>query len=164
MRFDGGIGERDYRPTSAAELPADGYDLGVGQMTVDLRGLDWPRDRSVEVDTDMGVGQTVVSVPARGVEADANASVGHVLVRGREGSGIDAEVTEGPPVGDAPRLVLDAEIDAGEIVVTDRRPRRSPATAAASAAIAGTTRTAPTPWSRGGRRGRAPHEPDARPG
>ena len=123
VSFDGGIGERDYRPTSAAELPADGYDLGVGQMTVDLRGLDWPRDRSVEVDTDMGVGQTVVSVPARVcVEADANASVGHVLVRGREGSGIDAEVTEGPPVGDAPRLVLDAEVDAGEIVVTDRPP------------------------------------------
>ncbi|HEX2435808.1 MAG TPA: hypothetical protein VHI76_04060, partial [Solirubrobacterales bacterium] len=43
-------------------------------------------------------------------------------VRGREGSGIDAEVTEGPPVGDAPRLVLDAEVDAGEIVVTDRPP------------------------------------------
>ncbi|HEX2435983.1 MAG TPA: PspC domain-containing protein, partial [Solirubrobacterales bacterium] len=123
VSFDGGIGERDYRPASAAELPADGYDLGVGQMTVDLRGLDWPRDRSVEVDTDMGVGQTVVSVPARVcVEADANASVGHVLVRGREGSGIDAEVTEGPPVGDAPRLVLDAEVDAGEIVVTDRPP------------------------------------------
>jgi phage shock protein PspC (stress-responsive transcriptional regulator) len=123
VSFDGGIGERDYRPTSAAELPADGYDLGVGQMTVDLRGLDWPRDRSVEVDTDMGVGQTVVSVPARVcVEADANASVGHVLVRGREGSGIDAEVTEGPPVGDAPRLVLDAEVDAGEIIVTDRPP------------------------------------------
>lgn len=123
VSFDGGIGERDYRPTSAAELPADGYDLGVGQMTVDLRGLDWPRDRSVEVDTDMGVGQTVVSVPARVcVEGDANASVGHVLVRGREGSGIDAEVTEGPPVGNAPRLVLDAEVDGGEIVVTDRPP------------------------------------------
>jgi phage shock protein PspC (stress-responsive transcriptional regulator) len=93
VSFDGGIGERDYRPTGAAELPADGYDLGVG------------------------------SVPSRVcVEADANASVGHVLVRGREGSGIDAEVTEGPRLGDAPRLVLDAEVDAGEIVVTDRPP------------------------------------------
>jgi phage shock protein PspC (stress-responsive transcriptional regulator) len=123
VSFDGGIGERDHRPTSAAELPADGYSLGVGQMTVDLRGLEWPRDRSVELDTDMGVGQTVVSVPSRVcVDGDANASVGHVLVRGREGSGIDAEVTEGPPPGEAPRLVLDAEVDAGEIVVTDRPP------------------------------------------
>jgi hypothetical protein len=123
VSFDGGIGERDHRPASAAELPADGYSLGVGQMTVDLRGMEWPRDRSVELDTDMGVGQTVVSVPARVcVEADVNASVGHVLVRGREGSGVDAEVTEGPPLGDAPRLVLDSEVDAGEIVVTDRPP------------------------------------------
>jgi phage shock protein PspC (stress-responsive transcriptional regulator) len=123
VSFDGGIGERDYRPAAAAELPADGYDLGAGQMTVDLRGLEWPRDRRVEVDTDVGVGQTVVSVPSRVcVEADAHASVGHILVRGREGSGIDAEVTEGPRLGDAPRLVLDAEVDAGEIVVTDRPP------------------------------------------
>ena len=123
VSFDGGIGERDYRPAAAAELPSGGYSLGVGQMTVDLRGLEWPRDRPVELDTDMGVGQTVVSVPARVcVEADVNASVGHVLVRGREGSGIDAEVTEGPPLGDASRLVLDSEVDAGEIVVTDRPP------------------------------------------
>ena len=123
VNFDGGIGERDHRPASAAELPADGYSLGVGQMTVDLRGLEWPRDRTVELDTDMGVGQTVVAVPSRVcVEADVNASVGHVLVRGREGSGIDAEVTGGPPLGEAPRLVLDSEVDAGEIVVTDRPP------------------------------------------
>jgi phage shock protein PspC (stress-responsive transcriptional regulator) len=123
VSFDGGIGERDHRPASAAELPADGYSLGVGQMTIDLRGMEWPRDRRVELDTDMGVGQTVVSVPARVcVEADVNASVGHVLVRGREGSGIDAEVTERPPLRDTPRLVLDSEVDAGEIVVTDRPP------------------------------------------
>jgi phage shock protein PspC (stress-responsive transcriptional regulator) len=123
VSFDGGIGERDYRPSTAAELPAGGYSLGVGQMTVDLRGLEWPRDRTVEVDTDLGVGQTVVSVPSRVcVEGDATASVGHVLFRGREGSGVDAEVTEGPPLGDAPRLVLDSELDAGEIVVTDRPP------------------------------------------
>jgi phage shock protein PspC (stress-responsive transcriptional regulator) len=123
VSFDGGIGERDHAPASEAELPADGYSLGVGQMTVDLRGLKWPRDRSVELDTDMGVGQTVVSVPSRVcVEGDVTASVGHVLVRGREGSGFDAEVTEGPPLGDAPRLVLGSEIDAGEIVVTDRAP------------------------------------------
>ena len=126
VSFDGGVGEREYRPAAAAELPADGYSLGVGQMTVDLRGMGWPRDRTVELDTDMGVGQTVVSVPARVcVDADVNASVGHVLVRGREGSGIDAEVTEvteGPRLGEAPRLVLDSEVDAGEIVVTDRPP------------------------------------------
>ena len=123
VSFDGAIGERDHRPVSAAELPADGYSLGVGQMTVDLRELEWPRDRRVELDTDMGVGQTVVSVPSRVcVEGDVNASVGHVLVRGREGSGVDAEVTEGPPLGDDPRLVLDSEIDAGQIVVTDRPP------------------------------------------
>ncbi len=123
VSFDGGIGERDQRPATAAELPDDGYRLGVGQMTVDLRGLEWRQGRSVELETGMGLGQTVVSVPARVcVDADVNASVGHVLVRGREGSGVDAEVVEGTSQGDAPRLVLDAKIEAGEIVVTDRPP------------------------------------------
>jgi phage shock protein PspC (stress-responsive transcriptional regulator) len=123
VRFDGGIGERDYRPTSAAQVPDDGYSLGIGRLVVDLRGLPWHRDRSVELQTDMGVGQTVVSVPSSVcVQADATASAGDVFVRGQRSSGIDAEVVEDPPDRGAPRLVLDSELEAGQIVVSDRPP------------------------------------------
>jgi phage shock protein PspC (stress-responsive transcriptional regulator) len=123
VRFDGGIGERDYRPTSAAQVPDDGYSLGIGQLVVDLRGLPWHRDQTLDLATDMGVGQTVVSVPSNVcVQADATASAGDVFVRGQRSSGIDAEVVEHPPEGRAPRLVLDSELDAGQIVVSDRAP------------------------------------------
>ncbi|MGH2994068.1 MAG: hypothetical protein ACRDL1_11080, partial [Solirubrobacterales bacterium] len=123
IRFDGGIGERDYRPTSAAQVPDDGYSLGIGRLVVDLRGLPWPRDRSLELETDMGLGQTVVSVPSRVcIEADATASTGDVFVRGQRSSGIDAEVVENPPEGKAPRLVLESGLHAGQIVVSDRPP------------------------------------------
>jgi phage shock protein PspC (stress-responsive transcriptional regulator) len=123
VRFDGGIGERDYRPTSAAQVPDDGYSLGIGQLVVDLRGLPWHNDQSLDLATDMGVGQTVVSVPSGVcVQAEATASAGDVFVRGQRSSGIDAEVVEHPPEGSAPRLVLDSELDAGQIVVSDRPP------------------------------------------
>ncbi len=56
------------------------------------------------------------------VQADATASAGDVFVRGQRSSGIDAEVVEHPPEGKAPRLVLDSELDAGQIVVSDRAP------------------------------------------
>jgi phage shock protein PspC (stress-responsive transcriptional regulator) len=123
VRFDGGIGERDYRPTSAAQVPDDGYSLGIGQLVVDLRGLPWHRDQTLDLATDMGVGQTVVSVPSDVcVEAEASASAGDAFVRGQRSSGIDAEVVEHPLEGKAPRLVLDSELDAGQIVVSDRAP------------------------------------------
>jgi phage shock protein PspC (stress-responsive transcriptional regulator) len=123
VRFDGGIGERNYQPTAAAQVPADGYSLGIGKLTVDLRGLPWHRDQLLELDTDMGLGQTVVSVPSDVcVQAEASASAGDVFVRGQRSSGVDAEVDENPPQGRAPRLVLDSELDAGQIVVSDRPP------------------------------------------
>ena len=123
VRFDGGIGERDYRPTSAAQVPSDGYSLGVGHLVVDLRGLPWHRDQVLDLETDMGLGQTVVSVPSDVcVQAEASASAGDVFVRGQRSSGIDAEVVDSPPQGTAPRLVLDSELDAGQIVVSDRPP------------------------------------------
>jgi phage shock protein PspC (stress-responsive transcriptional regulator) len=123
VRFDSGIGEREYRPTSVAQVPDDGYRLGVGHLVVDLRGLPWQRDRGLELRTDMGLGQTVISVPSDVcVHAEATASAGDVFVRGQRSSGVDAEVVEAPPSGSAPRLVLDSELDAGQIVVSDRPP------------------------------------------
>ena len=40
ISLDGGVGERTYRPAGADRLPA-GYELGAGEIVVDLRGLDW---------------------------------------------------------------------------------------------------------------------------
>jgi hypothetical protein len=120
IRFDGSVGEREYRPTSASAIPDDGYRLGVGQLIIDLRGLPWQRGDVVEVRTDLGLGRTVVSVPPQVcVEADTNLSVGEAYVRGERSAGVDPELNETPPAGKAPRLLFDGEQDAGRLVVTD---------------------------------------------
>lgn len=123
VRFDGDVGEREYVPATAAAIPSDGYSLGVGQMTVDLRQLPWRRGQTVPVRTEMGLGQTVIAVPERVcVDPEATASAGEVVVRGSRSSGLDAEQVDAPTRGDAPRLVLDSEIEAGQILVTDGPP------------------------------------------
>jgi phage shock protein PspC (stress-responsive transcriptional regulator) len=123
IHFEGGIGERDYRPSSIAELPADGYELGVGQLVVDLREIPWADGETISLETDLGMGQMIVSVPSNVcVAADARAKAGELNVRGESSGGVDTELDNNAPPGDAPRLDLDAEIQLGQLIVTDRDP------------------------------------------
>ena len=41
IRVDGGVGERQYRPASVAELRPE-YQLGMGELVVDMRDVDLP--------------------------------------------------------------------------------------------------------------------------
>ena len=62
VTLDGGVGDRQYRPTSMAEL-RDHYQLGAGQLDIDLRDLDLPPgDTPLEID--VGAGQVRLAVPA----------------------------------------------------------------------------------------------------
>jgi phage shock protein PspC (stress-responsive transcriptional regulator) len=123
IHFDGGIGERNYRPVALTDLPADGYDFGVGQMTVDLRDLPWTNSQTISVSSKLGVGQMIVSVPTRVcVQAHATGKAGELLVRGDQSDGIDPEIDQGQPRSQAPRLLLDAEIQLGQLIVTDEAP------------------------------------------
>lgn len=123
IRFDGAIGERDYTPTAVDDIPVDGYDLGVGQLKVDLRELDWQSGTVVALPAELGIGQMVVSVPSNVcVTGHAETKAGDLLVRGESTSGVDAEFDRGAPAGDLPRLELDAELQVGQVVVTDRDP------------------------------------------
>ena len=124
VRFDGGVGERTYAPASVAEIPEDGYELGVGQMTIDLRSLDLDRGQVVELPAELGLGQMVISVPSDAcVTGHAEAKGGHLLVRGVSNSGVDAKFDRGPaPDSKLPRIDIGAELQFGELVVTDRDP------------------------------------------
>jgi phage shock protein PspC (stress-responsive transcriptional regulator)/uncharacterized membrane protein len=123
IHFDGGIGERRYEPTTVADIPTDGYDFGVGQLIVDLRSLPWQSGQTIAVPSDLGVGQMIVSVPSNVcVVAHATGKAGELLVRGDESDGIDPEVDQGEPRSDAPRLDLDAGIQLGQLIVTDKDP------------------------------------------
>ena len=123
IRFDGGIGEREYRPALLTDLPADGYQLGVGQMVVDLRDLPWEDGQTVSLSSELGLGQMIVSVPPSVcVNADAKGKAGVLVVRGEKSDGVDLEVDQSHQRGAAPRLDLDAEIQLGQLIVTDRDP------------------------------------------
>lgn len=123
IRFDGGIGDRDYRPVAVTDIPADGYDFGVGQMVVDLRDLPWANGQAISVSSKLGVGQMIVSVPTKVcVHAHASGKAGELLVRGDQSDGVDPEIDQGMPRSDAPRLDLDAEVQIGQLIVTDQAP------------------------------------------
>jgi hypothetical protein len=117
LDLKGGIGEREYTPVTAASIPADGYRLGVGRLAVDLRGLDWNRERVVSLKVDLGIGQADVFVPQRVcVTGSTHTGVGESQVAGERNDGIDVDHSA---VGSTsvPRLVLDATVDVGQLRV-----------------------------------------------
>ena len=121
IHFEGGYGDRDYRPASAAAIPADGYELAVGDISIDLRGLDWERGDIVEVPARLGLGELKILVPDRVcVEAKTDAKAGLIEVRGNESWGADVDHDENPDPSDAPRLVLDGELQIGHLEVLDQ--------------------------------------------
>jgi phage shock protein PspC (stress-responsive transcriptional regulator) len=120
IRFADGVGEREYRPATAASIPADGYELGIGRLEVDLRELDWEREGVVDLDTDLGLGKTVIAVPESVcVDGMVEAKAGNVTVAGTSSDGVEPELTPDPPVGARPLLQLDARVDLGRIIVAN---------------------------------------------
>jgi phage shock protein PspC (stress-responsive transcriptional regulator) len=120
LDLDGGIGQRDYRPESAAAIPADGYELGIGRLTVDLRAIDWSPRRVVHLDVRVGAGQAVVAVPSDVcVVADAHAGAGDLRIAGQESSGFDADSTTAGGSRATPRLELNADVDMGQVRVVN---------------------------------------------
>jgi phage shock protein PspC (stress-responsive transcriptional regulator) len=123
VHFDGGIGERDYHPAQVADIPADGYELGIGQLIVDLRDIPWQNGQTIPVKSDLGIGQMIVSVPENVcVVTDATAKAGELVVRGSSDDGVDVQTDQNHPTGKAPRLELDGSIQFGQVVVTDQDP------------------------------------------
>jgi phage shock protein PspC (stress-responsive transcriptional regulator) len=118
--FSGGIGERGYRPVSEGSIPADGYRLGVGDLVVDLRELDWRANEVVELETSMGAGRTLVYVPERVcVVADTEVGAGDSVVAGERNEGFDVEQSVGAGSTATPRLELEADLDFGELRVVN---------------------------------------------
>jgi phage shock protein PspC (stress-responsive transcriptional regulator) len=113
----GGVGERQYRPTSLADM-RDGYRLGMGQLVVDLRDVDLPPGRT-DVKLDLGIGGAVVRVPDDAcVTADVNIGAGAASVLNRINDGVDvAFASDHAPDGDAPQVQVNADIGVGALDV-----------------------------------------------
>jgi phage shock protein PspC (stress-responsive transcriptional regulator) len=118
LDFRGGIGDREYQPLTAAAIPADGYSFGVGRLVVDLRRIDWGRERVVRLHTHLGAGQATIFVPSRVcVVGTTHNGAGESEVVGERSSGFGDDQTVGAGSTAVPRLVIDAEVDVGQLRV-----------------------------------------------
>jgi hypothetical protein len=116
---DGGIGERTYRPSTVADVKPAGYELGTGELRVDLRSMDWPTGDPVSLKVDVGIGHALVLVPHDVcVQSTSHVGLGYVGVLGEEAGGADIDDERGSVRGfDGRKLVLDADMGIGAIEV-----------------------------------------------
>jgi phage shock protein PspC (stress-responsive transcriptional regulator) len=118
LDFRGGIGNREYHPRSVKAIPADGYKLGIGRLVVDLRDLNWKKQKVVHLDTRLGAGQSSVFVPANVcVVGSTRVGAGESEVVGQLNQGFGVDSPGSVATTAKPRLVLDAEVQAGQLRV-----------------------------------------------
>jgi phage shock protein PspC (stress-responsive transcriptional regulator) len=121
LDVNGGVGERDYQPTTVAELE-DGYRLGIGEMRLDLTQVDLPPGRT-PLDLDMGIGSVRLLVPDDVcVATDVRVGAGYTRVLDRDSGGLDVDWRQSP-VEDAgvKRLVIHGDVGIGELQVINSR-------------------------------------------
>jgi phage shock protein PspC (stress-responsive transcriptional regulator) len=122
----GGIGERDYEPSSVAEVD-DEYRLAIGSMTLDLRDVRFTSEPT-EVTASVGIGRLEVLVPTDArVDVHAEAGAGRVVTFGESdgGTGIVRDDTTG--TSRTRVLRLDVRTGIGETSVSVApRPDRVP--------------------------------------
>lgn len=118
IEIEGGIGKRSYTPVNQEAIPADGYQLGVGQLNVDLRNLEWGRNAVVPLDVDLGVGQASVAVPSDVcVVSDVHATGGDLRIAGQRQDGADVDDVQNAGSTATPRLELSGDIEFGQFRV-----------------------------------------------
>jgi phage shock protein PspC (stress-responsive transcriptional regulator) len=117
--LDGGVGEREYRPASTIDL-RDRYELGVGELVVDLRETDLPAG-DVPLEMDVGIGEAMVIVPEDVcVTTNADVGIGNVRLFGQDNGGVDVDFEDNPDAApDVTRVTLDADVGVGQVRVTD---------------------------------------------
>lgn len=115
--FHGGIGERDIRVTDQANL-APRYDVGVGEMRLDLGDLEMTYSDAVDVT--VGAGDlTILLPPDVPVDIDASVGAGQVNLLGEtsDGLSVNRTYTSDGFESAAVRLTLDLDVAAGNIRV-----------------------------------------------
>jgi hypothetical protein len=113
----GGVGDRVEQPATPADLRE--YRLAVGQLTVDLTGLQVPAGTTT-VKARVGLGELVVKAPAGvAVRLDGRSGVGevHGLDREENGLGNRLDVRTGDFDSASRRLLLELRAGVGEIRV-----------------------------------------------
>ncbi len=119
LPIQGGVGERVHVPTSMTQLEPV-YELGVGNMTVDLSQL--PGRDPIEVELRMSLGELRVIVPeGANLDIDGRLRGGEAEVLGSTINGTSLDLGQlDPPETGGRRVVLDVQHLFGTVRVTDR--------------------------------------------
>jgi phage shock protein PspC (stress-responsive transcriptional regulator) len=114
-------GDRLFVPSTVTEV-ADGYDMGVGQLRVDLRNVDLPPGRTT-LPVSIGAGEIQVIVPdgtCVTTEADISMGAYQEPFNGEQG-GVDLEIDDEYPVTPGrPELHVLADVGLGALTVGPR--------------------------------------------
>ena len=116
--FDGGVGNRQFRVTQQASLAAS-YEVGVGDLTLDLSDLQMVESATVQVSAGAG-SITVVLPPSVPVDLDCTVGAGEINLLGERGDGLSVTrhyESEGFDSASI-TLSLDLSVGAGQIEVT----------------------------------------------
>lgn len=116
--FAGGIGERTYTVIDQGDLAAR-YDVGVGDLRLDLRQLELTE--SAFVDVSVGTGRMLLTLPPDlAVDITASVGAGDIDLIGERSDGLSVTRTyTSSNIGGAEVvLTLDLNVVAGEIEVT----------------------------------------------
>jgi len=113
VSLDDGVGKRTYAPATVVQV-RDSYELGVGNLKLDLSNV--PVTRDLDVKASVGVGELRVVVPRdASVVVDAHVKAGSISsLDGREDDGTNVRVVVGDAAGG---LHVDADVGAGHIDV-----------------------------------------------
>jgi predicted membrane protein len=116
--FEGGIGETEERPRSAADL--EPFRHGIGKLTVDLTEEGLPLDEAT-IEASVGIGELVVIVP-RDVDftLDAHARVGNIEALGESTSGVDADLERISGTAGSQEVTLELDVGIGNLRVDVR--------------------------------------------
>jgi phage shock protein PspC (stress-responsive transcriptional regulator) len=115
--LDGGVGDREYRPASVVDL-RDRYELGMGELVVDLRDTDLPAGDTL-LEIDLGVGSAQLIVPDDVcVATTADIGAGYAGVFQQDSDGIDVDFDDQRDAAPSTsRLVVNADIGLGELLI-----------------------------------------------
>jgi phage shock protein PspC (stress-responsive transcriptional regulator) len=118
--------DRTYSPDTFDELESS-YALEVGSLVIDLTDLPWSGEE-VDLNVTVDAGNIEILVPPGvGIEGEANVDIGRVAAFGRESSGLGSPGLTFDNPGPDGTVVLDAEVDLGNIDIflsTDGRSSR----------------------------------------
>jgi len=117
--FHGGVGERSYRPQTVEQIQ-DSYELGVGHLEVDLRGVRFPPgDQPLELRAGTGAIELLVPKDVC-VSTKARIGAGYVGALDRESGGVDVNWNEDSASHrSTPRLVVDGDVGLGALLISE---------------------------------------------